>query len=123
MRGCDPELVSRPRNRYIGSVATSVAVRIVRFVEWHQPPIVACELVDANRTTHTFIDKVWIFAYETFDETTDYPQPGNIRCEILPSRQNEAHTQLVRIRLFDGVQSSEGLTEFVVRVDQLGADR
>jgi hypothetical protein len=100
-----------------------VAVQIVRFVEWHQPPIVACELVDANGRTHTFIDKVWIFANEPFDEATDYPQPGNIRCEILSSRQDEAHPQLVRIRLADGVESSEGLTEFAVRVYQLEADR
>jgi hypothetical protein len=101
-------------------VATSVAVRIVRFVEWHQPPIVACELVDANGKTHTFIDKVWIFADETFDETTDYPQPGHIRCEIVTQWQDGSGSELARISTrIDSLESTDGFAEFVVKADQI----
>ena len=40
------------------SQAVELHVKIVRFVLDHQPPIVGCEVVDADGKRHTFIDKV-----------------------------------------------------------------
>jgi hypothetical protein len=50
-------------------------VQIVRFVMDHQPPIVACEFLDAGSLTHTAINKVWMFSKHTLDPQSQYPQP------------------------------------------------
>ena len=53
-----------------------VAVQILRFVEEHQPAIVACELVDAEGHTHTFIDKDAMFAREWLTAGERIPASG-----------------------------------------------
>jgi hypothetical protein len=99
-----------------------VSVQIVRFVEEHQPSIVACELVDAEGHTHTFIDKDAIFTtgYSLFAES-QYPQPGWIRSEILERWQDANGEELVRISTAkpDGVEACDGRSEFIVRASQL----
>ena len=102
----------------------NLTIQIVWFVVDHQPPIVACELVDAEGRCHTFIDKVWIFLDRTLDADSEYPQTGAVRCAVL-NRWRDGHGRdLVRINTADPdfVESTEGLSEFVVPQTQVSAE-
>jgi len=96
-------------------------VQIVRFVEEHQPPIVACELVDAAGSHHTFIDKVAGFSSQWLPADSAYPQPGTIRCHVLAHWQDDTGRRLVRVSTErpDGIESTEGVSEFVVLSSQI----
>jgi len=98
-----------------------VAVQIVRFLDPHNPGVVECKLVDAKGFAHTFVDKVPIFATEVLDAQSVYPQPGSVRCRIISQSQDSEGRQLVRISTLwpDGIESSEGMSEFVVLPAQL----
>jgi hypothetical protein len=98
-----------------------VAVQIVRFLDPHNPGVVECKLVDAEGIAHTFVDKVPIFTTEMLDAESAYPQPGSIRCKIISQSQDPHGKPLVRISTLwpDGIESSEGHSEFVVRPNQI----
>ena len=99
---------------------SEVRVQIVRFVDEHQPGVVACEFGDAAGQRHTLIDKVPIFTTRWLDQSSEYPQPGIARCEILDECSDDG-SQLVRISTGhpDGVESTNGVTEFVIFASQL----
>ena len=101
-----------------------VAVRIIRFIDPYQPGVVECELVDAENRTHTFVDKVPIFTDAQLDSSSTYPQPGVIGCEVLSTWRDEMGRDLVRITTVrpDDVESSEGLSEFIVPAEQVSID-
>jgi hypothetical protein len=103
----------------MASQTANLHVQIVRFIVDHQPPIVACEFVDAASRTHTVIDKVWIFSEQTLDAHSQYPQPGLIRCAVLAEWRDTGGRELVRINT---IESTEGLTEFVVGRDQVSVN-
>ena len=95
------------------------AVRIVRFVsDDPQPGIVACEFMDAEGRVHTFIDKAPIFTAQNLDAASFYPQPGSAACEVLARWQNAKGQELARVTTTRPIeiQSTEGLSEFVVPV-------
>jgi hypothetical protein len=95
-------------------------VEIVRFVEEHQPPIVEAEFRDATGHSHAFVDKSAIFTTDRgLQATTKYPQPGVIRCEVLGRCDGRDGVKLVRVRT--EVESTEGLSEFVVVANQLSS--
>ena len=96
-------------------------VQTVRFVSDHQPPILACELVDADGRCHTFIDKVWMFIAQTLDADSEYPRSGAIRCAVLDRWRDGHGRELVRSNTADPdfVESTEGLSEFVVLQTQI----
>jgi hypothetical protein len=96
-------------------------VQIVRFVLDHQPPIVACEVVDADGRRHTFIDKVLIFLDRNLDADSEYPQAGAVQCVVLDRWCDTQGRKLVRINTAvpDSVESTEGLSEFVVLQTQI----
>jgi len=99
-----------------------VQVQIVRFVEEHQPPIVEAQFLDSAERSHTFIEKSAIFTTDWgLDAASDYPQHGAIRCEPLARWRDTEGRELVRITTVrpDGVESTEGLSEFVVLSTQL----
>ncbi len=98
-----------------------LCVKIVRFISAEpQPGIVACEFVDAECRTHTVIDKVPIFSSVDLDERSHYPKPGVVRCEILDAWEDASAREVVRITTRrDGVESTEGLSEFAVLRKQL----
>jgi len=99
----------------------NLVVLITRFVGAEpQPGIVACEFVDAEDRTHILIDKTAIFSSESLDENSSYPLPGIVRCEVLANWRDPAGRELVRINTrLDGVESSKGLSEFVVLKKQV----
>lgn len=99
----------------------NLAVQIVRWIEDYQPGIVACEILDAHGGRHTIIDKLPYFTAEYLDSSSEYPRPGSIRCEVLSQWRDEVGRDLARISLarpYD-MQSTEGLSEFVVLASQL----
>jgi hypothetical protein len=98
-----------------------LTVQIVRFVDDHQPGWVECEFVDAGGRKHAFVDKVPGFSRDSLDETSAYPQPGGVACEVLAQWPDSLGRQLVRIttaRPFH-IESTEGQSEFVVLAAQL----
>jgi hypothetical protein len=99
----------------------NLAVQIVRFVDEHQPGFVACEFSDAHGHKHTVIDKVPMFTVESLDSSSPYPLLGVARCEVLSRWRDDRGRELVRITLDrpDVLESTEGLTEFVVVAGQL----
>ena len=98
-----------------------VVVQIVRFLDPHNPGVVECKLVDAKGFAHTFVDKVPIFTTEVLDARSAYPQPGSVRCRIVALSRDLEGEPLVRISTLwpDGIESSEGVSEFVVRPSQI----
>jgi len=98
-----------------------LAVQIVRFVQEHQPPIVASDFEDVEGCRHTFVDKVLIFSSEWLAPDSEYPQPGGVRCEILARWRDTRGRELVRITTEkpDHVESTNGLSEFVVLSSQI----
>ena len=108
----------------MASQIADLHVQIVGFIMDHQPPIVACEFVDAASRTHTVIDKVWMFSEKTLDAHSQYPQPGLIRCAVLAEWCDTRDQQLVSIDIAnpDQIESTEGLTEFVVARDQVSVN-
>jgi len=108
-------------NRQRVSVLDQLTVQIVRFVDDDQPGWVACEFVDAEGRRHELIDKVPIFSDVMLDETSTYPQAGVARCTILGRWSDVNSRELVRVSTVkpDGIESTEGLSEFVVLSSQV----
>jgi hypothetical protein len=100
---------------------SDVAVQIVRFLDPHNPGVVECKLIDAEGVAHTFVDKVTIFTTDLLDAQSAYPQLGSIRCRVMAQWLDSKGRSLVRISTLwpDGIESSEGLSEFVVLPAQL----
>jgi hypothetical protein len=54
------------------------------------------------------------------DANSQYPRSGDVQCEVLSRSQDARRGELVRIRM-PGIESTEGLSEFVVLSTQLSA--
>ena len=98
-----------------------IRVSISRFVDEHQPGFVECEFTDANGTVHTLVDKVPIFSSEDLWTDSVYPQPGLVGCEVLARSQDSLGRRLARVTIAkpDDVESTKGLSEFVVLESQI----
>ena len=101
--------------------SANLAVQIVQFVEEYQPGIVACELIDSDGRRHRFIDKVPVLSIDLLDGDSQYPQPGHARCTIVREWRDADGRELVNISTSepDHLESTEGLTDFVVLRDQV----
>jgi hypothetical protein len=101
--------------------AQNLFVQIVRFVDDRFPGWVACEFEDATSVRHVLIDKVPIFTTEALDAGSSFPQPGCSPCEVLARWQDTQGRKLVRVTIARpvGMESTEGLSEFVVAEAQL----
>ena len=102
---------------------TNLAVKIVRYVDDHQPGWVEVEFVDAQGQHHTFVDKVPGFTSLPLDAHSSYPQPGQVACEVLSRSQDTLGRTLVSITTARPyhIESTEGASEFVVLPSQLSA--
>jgi len=95
-------------------------IEIVRFVQEHQPPIVEAQFCDSAGRLHTFVDKSAIFTTDwALAASSEYPQPGVIRCDELSRYQSPDGWEVVRVRT--EVESTEGLSEFIVLASQFSA--
>ena len=100
----------------------NLAVQIVRFLGYEpQPGVVACEFVDAENRSHRIIDKIPIFTADlALDERSPYPLSGFLRCEVVGMLQDSSGRKLVRISTRrDGVESIDGMSEFLVLPTQV----
>jgi len=99
----------------------AVAVRITRFVVQSQPGWVECVLVDAAGALHTFIEKVPILTTKDLDSCSTYPCQGSIDCHVLAQWHGANGAELSRIDTSKpwGVESTNGITEFIVSNSQL----
>jgi hypothetical protein len=99
----------------------NLAVKIVRFVDDHQPGWVASEFVDAEGRRHSVVDKVPVLGFDYLDASSKYPQSSSARCEVLERWRDGLGRELARISLAspDGIETTEGLTEFVVLSTQI----
>lgn len=91
-------------------------VEIVCFVSAQtQPGVVECELIDAEGRKHSFVDKVPIFSLNDLDDNSSYRALGVVGCEELARWQDPSGRELMKVTTRrDGVESKEGLSEFVV---------
>jgi hypothetical protein len=98
-----------------------LSVQIVEYVDDCQPGIVRAEFVDSSGKRHSVIDKVPIFFVEYLDASSNYPTEGVVRCQELDRWHDSEGNELVRISTHnpDYVDTTEGLSEFVVRTAQL----
>jgi hypothetical protein len=98
-----------------------IAVQIVRFLDDRFPGWVACEFVDANSLRHVLIDKYPVFTDALLDASSTYPQTGSAPCEVLDRWQDSRGHDLVRVTIARpwGMESTEGLSEFVLTAAQL----
>jgi hypothetical protein len=99
---------------------SNLLVRVVRLVEDGQPPVVQVEFMDGAGQSHTFVDKEPIFIEKDY-QSHSFPRIAFVRCEVLEKWQDSRGQDLARITTSrpDGVESTDGLTEFVVTADSL----
>lgn len=93
-----------------------LTVKIVRFVEDHQPGLVECEFADIEGRVHRFIEKIPVVSRADLWSDTPYPQSGMIRCQLLETWSDAHGRQVARISTERpwAIASTEGLHEFVV---------
>lgn len=100
----------------------NIKIQIVRFLGWEpQPGIVEFALTDVQGREYKFVDKIPIVSSEELDETSGYPLPETLACEILSRFRDEHGREFVRITTErpSAVESTEGISEFVVLSSQL----
>jgi hypothetical protein len=102
----------------------NLRVSIVRFVDETQPGVVECEFTDANDRVHRLIDKVPIFSEHALWIDSQYPQPGDARCQILEEFRDQSGRELVHVTIArpDSLETTDGETEFVVLSSQVMPD-
>lgn len=101
----------------------SVAIKITRFVDEHQPGFVECVLVDASGKSHVFVEKAPVVSSENLWSTSSYPRWGSIACEVVADCSGQNGQALARVNTERpwGIESTEGLTEFVVPASDVSA--
>jgi len=102
----------------------NLRVEIVRYVSDDQPGWVACEFSDAEGRQHTIVDKVPVLSSEMLDASSQYPRPGFVGCKVLKEWRDVNGRDLARLSTETPcwIESTEGLTEFVVLPRQLSAE-
>ncbi|WP_431256721.1 hypothetical protein ACQ86G_18705 [Roseateles chitinivorans] len=100
---------------------SSVAIQISRFVDEDFPGFIECVLVDAFGKSHVFIEKASVVTTENLVSTSSYPCPGAIDCEVVGEWTDDKGHELSRVSIERpwSVESTEGLTEFVVSTSKL----
>ena len=109
--------VSRLQMRFI-------AVQVTRYVDDPFPGWVECIMVDASSQKHLFVEKVPIVTSENLGPESAYPQDAVIACEVEKEWSDEAGRSLalVNTELPSGIESTSGVTKFVVLQAQLVTD-
>jgi hypothetical protein len=98
-----------------------IKVTITACVDDYQPGVVACEFDDADGKTHRFIEKAPVVSERQLDRLSPYPLEGIIACEVQQRFAGGDGNRLVEIDTEKpwGIESTEGLTVFVVHTEQL----
>ena len=101
-----------------------LVIQISKYVDDRFPGWVACTLVDARSQEHLFVEKAPIVTSVHLGPESSYPQGGVIACEAEEHWVDEAGRSLVRVTTERpwGVESTAGLSTFVVLASQLVGD-
>ena len=85
------------------------------------PGIAECEFMDAEGRIHTLVDKVPIFSERSVKEFKLLPHEAVARCEIVAMWHDAHGRELARVSTAhpDHIESTEGLSDFVVFATQL----
>jgi len=96
-------------------------LQILRYVDDRFPGWVECEFIDAERHRHSLVEKVPLVSDELLEPEDTYPKSGTIRCEILEQWDDPNGRELVRVTIErpDSVETTEGVSEFVVLSSQV----
>lgn len=98
-----------------------VKVEITRYVDDEpQPGIVECRFFDAWGSQHLFIEKVPVVTLKSLDDSSSYPQPAIIACQILDRREIDGR-EILKIDTETPwhIESISGASFFDVSPDQL----
>lgn len=100
---------------------TVLDIRIVAFVEEHQPNLVEARLRDAWGHKWRFIDKDVMFTSENLDEDSHYPLPGVIACQVISRKRDTRGREIVAVSTARPwvVEAVDGETQFDVLPHQL----
>jgi hypothetical protein len=74
-----------------------VKVTITHFADPYPPGLVGCEFVDADGQVRRFIEKFYYVSGESLDETSRYPQPGILECEVIARAIDSLGREIVEI--------------------------
>lgn len=98
-----------------------ITVQIVRFVDNSFPGFVEARFFAALGVEHRFMEKVPVGGLEDLLADSDYPRAGVIRCENENERQDADGRSLLAVstELPDGVESTAGLSRFIVLTPQI----
>ena len=99
-----------------------LTVQITRFLGWEPNLASSSSRSQTLKVANTSLStKIPIIRTEPLDENCEYPRPGFVACEILSRSKDEQGQELVLVSTKQpwGVESNEGLTEFVVPASQL----
>jgi hypothetical protein len=98
-----------------------VNVLIAKYLGDDQPGWVECNLTDARGHDWHFVERLPIVTRDSLNASSALPQPGVIACEIVSNSLDVAGHAIVEIDTTRpwGVESTEGVTRFVVRREQL----
>jgi hypothetical protein len=109
--------------------ATSERVSVKCFaVRWvgddPQPGWLEYQLIDVDGVTWSFFDKPIHGGWEAMTPTAHYPLPSSFACEIVRTETDDDGAAVVVISTIspDGLESSDGRSEFRVRESQLVRD-
>lgn len=98
-----------------------VNVQIAKYLGDDQPGWVECNLTDAQGRDWRFVEKLPIVTRDSLNASSALPQPGVIACEVVSNSFDVAGHAIAEIDTARpwGVESTEGVTRFVVRAEQL----
>jgi hypothetical protein len=97
--------------------AEGLRVEIRRFVDDNFPGWVECAFTDAHGREWVFVEKVPVVSMEDLEDTSSYPRPCIIACEVIA--RHEGDVVVVDIARPWGLEATTGQTRFEVRSDQL----
>jgi hypothetical protein len=99
----------------------SLVIEISRHEDDSFPGWVECVLVDAFDKRHLFVEKVSIVSLEPLDKASAYPQQGAMACVVEARWCDEDGRRVARVCTSQpwGIESSEGISRFVVLESQL----
>ncbi len=85
------------------------------------PGRVECILNDAWGNQHTFNEKIPIVTSHKIDTSSEFPQDGVIRCEVLMEWRNEEGKKIITVTTEnpDHVETISGIFEFDLFSDQV----
>lgn len=100
---------------------TAIRVRIIRWVDDHQPGIVECRFADRSGREWTIIEKLPVVSDAPLSEGSAYPQPGAIACTVVSRSSDPSGREVAEVdtAMPFHIEAVDGETRFHVFADDL----